>query len=192
VPARRRSTFLAVTAAATAALVLAGCSGGGTPSGAPTTTSTTTTSSTSAPTSSTPTSTSSTSTSSAGGAAQNLVASAAIKSALVAAYVAHNGLPASQVAGTAPGSVYYAYVPSTNTYWAIAGFVPTANAAYQTQVSMQDEGCCGVFSQPAGGSWTYVTGFLGEPCPGQISAELETLWRLTYPGDCGPATTTTT
>jgi len=96
------------------------------------------------------------------------------------------------VAGTDPGSVYYGFVPSTNTYWAIAGFVPTAAASTQTQVAMQDEGCCGVFSQPAGGSWTYVTGFLGVPCPGQIPAALQSLWHLTSPGDCAATTTTAT
>jgi hypothetical protein len=137
------------------------------------------------------TSSSTTSTSPTPAALENLVATAAVKGALTAAYVAHNGLPAAEVAGTAPGSVYYGFEPSTNTYWAIAGFVPTAGASQQTMVSMQDDGCCGVFSQPAGGSWTYVTGYLGVPCPGQIPADLEALWHLTPPGDC-PATTTTT
>jgi hypothetical protein len=107
-----------------------------------------------------------------------------MKSQITAAYVAHNHLPANEVAGTAPGSVYYALVPSTGISWAIASFVPTATSSQQTQVSMQDEGCCGVFTQANGGSWTMVAGFLGAPCPGQIPAELETLWGLEYPGNC--------
>lgn len=119
------------------------------------------------------------------------MATAALKNALTAAYVAHNGLPAAEVAGTAPASVYYAYLPSTGTYWAIAGFVPTANASYNTQVSMQDEGCCGIFTMTAGGPWTFVAGYLGTPCTGQIPAMLEQLWNLTSPGDCSPGTTTT-
>jgi hypothetical protein len=120
------------------------------------------------------------------------VATAALKSALTAAFVAHNGLPAAEVAGTAPNSVYYAYVPSTSTHWAIAGFVPAANASMNTQVSMQDDGCCGIFTMTAGGSWTYVTGYLGAPCSGQIPAALEQLWNLMPPeGICATATTTT-
>jgi hypothetical protein len=41
----------------------------------------------------------------ASGAERNLAATAAVKSALTAAYVAHNGLPAAEVAGTAPNTV---------------------------------------------------------------------------------------
>ncbi|HVB91122.1 MAG TPA: hypothetical protein VND70_03380 [Acidimicrobiales bacterium] len=165
------------------ALVLAACSSGPSNSGSTTTSSTSSTRTTGKTT---------TATTTASAAAQNQAATAALKSDLTAAYVAHNGLPADQVAGTAPGSVYYAYLPSTGTYWAIADFVPTSTASQQTMVSMQDEGCCGVFSEPAGGPWTYVSGFLGEPCPGQIPPELETLWGLQYPGSCPSGTTTTT
>ena len=163
---------------AVGALFLSACS-----SGSPTTAGTTTTTSTSGSGGSGSTTTSE--------AAHNLAASAAVKSSLTTAYVGHNGLPAAEVAGTSPNSVYYAFVPSTNTYWAIAGFVPTANASMNTQVAMQDDGCCGVFTMTPGGSWTFVTGYLGAPCTGQIPAVLETLWHLTPPGDCAPATTTT-
>jgi hypothetical protein len=169
---------------------LSACSNGGpTATGTTTTTSggRTTTTTTSGATGSTSTST----TSGASAADQNLAATAAVKSALTAAYVAHNGLPAAEVAGTAPGSVYYGFLPSTNTYWAIAGFVPSAAASQNTQVAMQDDGCCGIFNMTAGGSWTFVAGYLGAPCGGQIPASLEQLWNLTPPGDCAPATTTT-
>ena len=137
------------------------------------------------------TSTSTSTTSTASAADENLAATAAIKGALTAAFVAHNGLPAAEVAGTAPNSVYYGYVPSTSTYWAIAEFLPAATASYNTQVAMQDEGCCGIFNMTSGGSWTYVAGYLGSPCAGQIPATLEVMWHLTPPGDCAPATTTT-
>lgn len=138
-----------------------------------------------------PATTTSTSSAAASAAVQNLVATAAIKSALTAAYVAHNGLPAAEVAGTAPNSVYYAYLPSTSTYWAIANFLPTATASQNTDVAMQDDGCCGIFTMTSGGSWTYAAGFLGGPCTGQIPAALEELWHLTPPVNCGPVTTTT-
>lgn len=127
-----------------------------------------------------------------GGKLQNLIAGTATKQALMAAYVAHNGLPADEVAGTAPNSVYYAYVPTPSTYWAIAGFVPVHGASTQTLVAMQDEGCCGIFTMTPGGQWTYVGGYLGAPCPGQLPVEVEQLWRLTYPPECSAATSTTT
>jgi hypothetical protein len=193
IPARIRIALCGVSAVAVGALFLSACSNGSPTTAGTTTTSaaaggrtTTTTGSGAAGSTST-----STSTSGASAAEQNLAATAAIKSALTAAYVAHSGLPAAEVAGTAPNSVYYAYVPSTSTYWAIAGFVPAANASQNTQVAMQDDGCCGIFNMTAGGAWTFVGGYLGAPCTGQIPASLEQLWNLTPPGDCAPATTTT-
>ncbi|HVA07250.1 MAG TPA: hypothetical protein VNG12_10970 [Acidimicrobiales bacterium] len=141
----------------------------------------------SAPTTQSPGATTTTS-----GAPRNLAATAAVKASITAVYVAARNLPASQVAGTAPGTVYYAYVPSTQTYWAIAGFEPNGSATMQTQVAMQDDGCCGIFTQTAGGNWTFVSGYLGEPCTGQIPASLMALWGLQPPGDCAPAATTTT
>ena len=169
-------------------LMLTACSSNHNPSAAGTTTSSTSASTTSAAPATTSTAAASTSTTA--GAAQNLPATAAIKSQITAVYVAHNTLPAAQVAGTAPGSVYYGFLPSTNTYWAIAGFVPTSNSSTQTQVAMQDDGCCGIFSMAAGGSWTFVAGYLGSPCTGQIPAALMALWNLTSPGDCAPTSTT--
>lgn len=183
-----------VVALAVGALVFAGCSSNGNAS------SSSTTSSSSPPTTtSTGGSTHGSSTTStvASGGPQNLVASASVKNALQAAYVAHSGLPADEIAGTAPSSVYYAYDPSTKTYWAIAAFVPTKHASDNTEVAMQDEGCCGVFTRPAGGAWTYMAGYLGVPCPGQIPATMQALWRLATPPDCAggaaaSSTTTTT
>ena len=164
-----------------ASVVLTSCS-----SGSPGQTSASTT----APhvtTSSAASGTSSTSTTTANGA-RNLVASPAIKSGLLVAYLAHSGLAADQVVGTAPGSVYYAYLPSTQTYWAMAGFVPSSTASMQTQVSMQDEGCCGIFTQSAGAaSWTYVSSYLGAPCPGAAPPEVLAVWNLQPEADCPSA-----
>jgi hypothetical protein len=194
---RRRIGFRTPTSgpaalAVAAVLLLAGCSSSGTPSTAASSSTTSTTASDNSSTSSTTTSTAPPSTtSSTSGGPQNLLATPALKSALTAVYVTHNSLPANEVAGTAPGSVYYAYEPVNTTYWAIASFVPTSGASSQTQVAMQDEGCCGVFTMTAGGSWIDVGSFLGAPCPGQIPADLESLWNLQYPGSC-PSTTTTT
>jgi hypothetical protein len=161
-----------------ASVMLAGCSSGSAGQ---------TSASTTAPhgtTTSVASATSSTSTTTANGA-RNLVASPAIKSGLLAAYLAHSGLAADQVVGTAPGSVYYAYLPSTQTYWAMAGFVPSSTASMQTQVSMQDEGCCGIFTQSSGAaSWTYVSSYLGSPCPGAVPPDVIAVWKLQPGADC--------
>jgi hypothetical protein len=114
----------------------------------------------------------------------NQTATAAVKSGLTAAYVAHADLPASQVAGTAPGTVYYAYFPQTKTYWAIAQFLPIQGSATSTQVVMQDDGCCGIFTSPDGLSFTQIGIFLGSPCAAQLPSALFTLWNVQPGGEC--------
>jgi hypothetical protein len=76
-----------------------------------------------------------------------------VKNQLTAAYVAFHGFKATDVIGTAPNSVYYAYDPSSGTYWAMSGFVPSQEASYQVHVTMQDAGAFGWFSQKSGGNW---------------------------------------
>ncbi len=126
-------------------------------------------------------------------AAQNETATPAVKSALTAAYVANRGLPADQVQGTAPGSVYYSFYPPTNTYWAYAEFIPTSNASMNTQVGMQDDGCCGVFSMTAGGSWVYVTGGYGPLCNTPVPLAVLELWgKAPTAADCQSSTPTAT
>jgi hypothetical protein len=147
-----------------------------TTSSAPATTTSTTAAASAATTSTTP---------AADAAPQNESATAQVKSSITAAYVVHNGLPAAQVAGPAPGTVYYAYVPQTKTYWAIASFVPTPNADMQTQVAMQDDGCCGIFTQASGAaSWTFAGSYLGAPCPGTVPLQVLTVWNLPPGADC--------
>jgi hypothetical protein len=192
IPARIRIALCGLSAVAVGALFLSACSNGGpTATGTTTTTASGSSSSGGRTTTTTSGAGASTTTSTTSGAPQNLVATAAVKSALTAVYVARNGLPAAEVAGTAPNSVYYAFMPSTNTYWAIAAFLPTANASMNTEVAMQDDGCCGIFNMTTGGAWTLVARYLGAPCGGQIPATLEELWHLTPPGDCAPVTATT-
>jgi hypothetical protein len=171
--------------------ILTGCGGGGSP--ASTAKTTTTTSTTSATSVTTTTSKSATTTTPSGSTKpQNLVATAEVKSALVSAYLAHSGLAAGQVAGTSPGSVYYAYAPLTGTYWALAAFQPASTASQQTKVSMQDDGCCGIFDHSSGATeWTFVSGYLGAPCPGTVPTDVMTLWNRQYGSDCPSSTSTT-
>jgi hypothetical protein len=165
-------------------LALAGCSSSPTTPKAAPATSTSTTSASSTSTSTSTTAPSGTPLPPAPGA-KNLTATAAVKNGLLAAYLAHSGLAADQVGGTAPGSVYYAYLPSSQTYWAAAGFVPSSTATMQTQVSMQDDGCCGIFTQASGAaSWTFAGSYLGAPCPGTVPLQVLTVWNLPPGADC--------
>ncbi len=89
---------------------------------------------------------------------QDVVATPSVKSQLVAAFVAGWHLKAGQVAGTAPGSLYYAYDQTTRTYWAEAAFLA---ARGDPPAMMQDAGGYGVFSRAGGGGWK----FLGSALP---------------------------
>jgi hypothetical protein len=129
--------------------------------------------------------------------AQNLVATAAVKSALVASYVAHTGLPAAEIAGTAPGSVYDGYLPSTQTYWALATFEPTAAGEQdpRIQVGMQDGGATGIFTMASGvSSWTDIGQYDSEgdlPCASQLPAALIAVWGdvTSTATSCSPSST---
>src|SRR5262249_15254358 len=86
---------------------------------------------------------------------QNLVISSAGKSQLAAAFVAAKGISLSDLAGGGPeaGSVYYAYDPSTDTYWALASFTPSSTASMNVQVGFQDGGSYGMYRKTGSGSW---------------------------------------
>jgi hypothetical protein len=87
---------------------------------------------------------------------QNLIVTPSVLSQLQAAYVAYMQFPSSDIAGTAPNSVYYAYDPATRTYWALATFVESATASFNTTVDMQDGSNTGMFSETSGGAWQVV------------------------------------
>jgi hypothetical protein len=118
----------------------------------------------------------------------NLVASDPVKAALIAAFIHFNGISARDVAGTIPGSVYYAYLPSTHAYWALARFKPSLSASLQVQVGFQDNGNFAILAQPAGANWSVVN-VVGEP-PCRVDAglpvALERLWNLSDSPGCGP------
>lgn len=93
------------------------------------------------------------------GGVQNLVISSAEKSELTAAYVALRGISLSDIggAGPLPGSVYYAYDPTTDSYWALADFEPSSMASLNVQVSFQDGEGLAMYRMAAGGSWQVET-----------------------------------
>ena len=119
----------------------------------------------------------------AGSGAQNLVASSTVKAALLTAFAAEKGLPASELTGPVPGSLYYG-ISGSGTYWAVAHFGLTSSAPFQAQVDMQDGGNTGVFSRQGGQAWTTRIGGEPFPCPGQLPADLMAVWGITSPGVC--------
>jgi hypothetical protein len=87
------------------------------------------------------------------GGVQNLVSNSTVRGDLTAAFVAHKRISPSDVAGTYPGSVYYAYDPATNTYWAAAQFESSSTAPINVLVGFQDGGNFGLFRRVGEDPW---------------------------------------
>jgi hypothetical protein len=95
------------------------------------------------------------------GGVRDLPVSRDVRNELTAAYVNSRGIPLSDVAGTIPGSVHYAYDPATDTYWAEATFLPSRTASQKVLVGFQDGGSIGLFARAARSGWQVQLG--GEP-----------------------------
>jgi hypothetical protein len=93
-------------------------------------------------------------------AVQNLIVSTAVRGDLLAAYAAFRKIPASDAKGL-PGSVYYAYVPATGTYWAKATWEPASGDTQTVEVGFQDGGSDGFYKRAGNGPWQVILG--GEP-----------------------------
>jgi hypothetical protein len=91
---------------------------------------------------------------------KNLIVTPAMRSELLAAYAAFRKIPASDVRGV-PGTVYYAYVPATGTYWALAEYEPVSGDSLTVEVGFQDGGSVGFFKRAGSGPWQVSLG--GEP-----------------------------
>jgi hypothetical protein len=119
---------------------------------------------------------------------QNLVVTAAVRTALVQAGATLKGLPVSDFTGLEPGRTYYAYDAATATYWAGAALQPSPSSL-PAEVSGQDDGAYLLFSMPAGGNWTAVNdglgGLPGSTCPLPVPADVLTLWNWPA-GTCNP------
>jgi hypothetical protein len=95
------------------------------------------------------------------GGVRKLPVSRDVRNELTVAYVNSRGISLSDVAGTIPGSVHYAYDPATDTYWAEADFLPSRTASQKVLVGFQDGGSIGLFARAARSSWQVQLG--GEP-----------------------------
>jgi hypothetical protein len=119
-----------------------------------------------------------------GSRAQNLVAGSAVKAALLATFAAAKGLPQDEVTGPLPGTVYYGLDSSTGMYWAVARFGLTSSAPAQAAVDMQDGFDAGVFSRHGDQAWTVRPAGIPFPCPGELPADLMSVWGMTSSGSC--------
>ena len=123
---------------------------------------------------------------------QNLTVTAADKQALTTAFVDFKSIPAGDIAGTRPGSVYAAYVPSTGKYWAVAQFDPSAHASERTLINLQDGGQIGIFVHKAGTEWTMVSPGSLPFCPSLIVPDdVLAAWGMTDDQSCSARPPTT-
>lgn len=117
-------------------------------------------------------------------AARNLQATDQLRAQLLAAFAQGKGYPQSDFSGPVAGSLYYAYLPSTDTYWALATFSLVPGSPFQLSVDMQDGANEGIFSMPSGGSWQVRFGGIPFPCRGNFPDVLASVWALSYSPAC--------
>ena len=120
------------------------------------------------------------------GEVKNLVVTPAVRSELLAAYAAFRKIPASDAKGL-PGSVYYAYVPATGTYWAKATWEPTSGDSQTVEVGFQDGGSDGFYKKAANGTWQVILGGEPEVCEALKFFPLPVLAAWSLPTSATPA-----
>jgi hypothetical protein len=124
-----------------------------------------------------------------GAAAENLVVTGDVRSQLLQAGAALNGLSASAFTGLVSGDQYYAYDPATATYWAGAGLLPSSSSL-RAQVSVQDDGSYVLFHRRAGAAWTAAdvgqVDIGGTKCSILVPASVLAVWNWAA-GSCRPA-----
>ena len=98
------------------------------------------------------------------GGVRALAASPDVRNELTAAFADYKGISLSDIAGISPGSVYYAYDPATDTYWALANFLPSLTAPFKVLVGFQDGASIGLFTRIANGSWQVQFGGVPSVC----------------------------
>jgi uncharacterized iron-regulated membrane protein len=128
------------------------------------------------------------STTTAATGAQNLVATAAIKTQLLAAGAGLHKLKPSDYTGLRKGETYYAYDADTKTYWAGTQLIASSSSE-QAQVGDQDDGAYLVFRRSGTtGPWQgWETGAALHPadCGVKVPAVVTAVWNWA-PGACHP------
>jgi predicted lipoprotein with Yx(FWY)xxD motif len=109
-----------------------------------------------------------------------LAVTPAVRQSLLAAGAALHHLPAKDYVGLAAGTTYYAYDPSTATYYAAAGLV-ASQSSLAAQVGTQDDGAYNLFVRKSGtAAWTVYNdglgGVQGARCPIVLPAAVIAVW----------------
>jgi hypothetical protein len=98
------------------------------------------------------------------GGVENLVATNSVQTQLINVFAAYKQIPMSEMTGIQQGTLYYAYDPSTGTYWAMAYFNVSSAAPQSVQVDLQDGGNMGMFTMAPGGPWQVERGSVPPVC----------------------------
>jgi hypothetical protein len=120
---------------------------------------------------------------------QNLAVTTAVRDQLLTAFASAKDIPASDIAGSRPNSVYYGYDPATATYWAEGTYNAKSSDPLSVQVAFQDGAATGFFKQALSGGWQVTVG--GEPdnCGERLfyPATVLSAWGLTVSGPSEPS-----
>ncbi len=158
-----KRTLLVGFSVLSSALLLAAC-------GSPSATTTTTVTSTTVATTTTPPP-----------ATQNLSVTPAVIKSLLKSGATYHQLPTSDYTGLAPGTTYYAFDPTTNTFYAAAALMPSPHSL-NAQIGAQDDGGYNLFTRVASvNNWTVYNDGLGaaqgSTCPLSIPASVLAVWQ---------------
>jgi hypothetical protein len=107
-------------------------------------------------------------------------------SALVQAYAAGRGIPHSAVGALRAGSERLATDTATGTEWAVAGFLPAADAGSGLSLAFQDGAGRGLFEKAPGGDWKLIPTPTEASCATDVPAAVKSALGLTGSAvDCG-------
>ena len=107
-----------------------------------------------------------------------------LRAQLLGTFAAAKGISRSDISQIVPGSLYYGQLTESGTYWALAQFIPSAQASEQTKVDFQDGAGDGIFTRRADGAWTVTIGHIPFPCPGDLPSALLRVWGLSLATAC--------
>jgi hypothetical protein len=107
-----------------------------------------------------------------------------LRTQLLAAFAAAKGISGSDISHIVPGSLYYGHVTASGAYWALAQFIPAAQASEQTKVDFQDGAGLGIFTRRADAVWTVTIGHIPFPCAGDLPSALLRIWGLSLANGC--------
>ena len=111
---------------------------------------------------------------------RNLVVTPSVRQSLLDAAAKYHSLPSTDYVGLDAGRTYYAFDPTTDTYYAAAGLNPSPKSL-PAQVGTQDDGAYNLFTKLAGAAtWTVYNdglgGVQGTKCPIMIPAAVLAVW----------------